>query len=296
MTTDVRTEELRLPMPWGHVAAKAWGSPNDKHVLVVHGILDNAGSFDRLIPLLTRGYYFVCIDLPGHGLSSSFPAGIALDHFHYVSVIRKVLDCLEWKNYCYMGHSFGALLGLVHSALYPRGIEKLIFFDLDSAIPVTNDELIGYIRYIQDYTVEIGENENIPRLYSKTEVMRTLMHYRNSALNIEAAEALVKRSVTKVGDRYKFNRDPRLNIGAFGILNNEQHMAILKAVKAPISVIRSSELALVSNDSPQSAKIDPDNEKNQFVTVEGNHDVHNNYPERVAPHVCRFLENLKSTL
>ena len=28
---------VTLPVPWGHIAAKAWGNPTGKPVLAVHG-------------------------------------------------------------------------------------------------------------------------------------------------------------------------------------------------------------------------------------------------------------------
>lgn len=49
--------------------------------MTVHGWNDNAGTFDKLIPMLPQDLYIVAVDMPGHGLSSHLPPGIT---YHYV--------------------------------------------------------------------------------------------------------------------------------------------------------------------------------------------------------------------
>ena len=43
--------------------------------LAVHGLLDNAGSWGRLAPLLPSGIRLTCLELPGHGRSDHLPPG-----------------------------------------------------------------------------------------------------------------------------------------------------------------------------------------------------------------------------
>ena len=61
--------------------------------LVCAGWLDNAGSFDGLIPLLSLpSPHVVAIDLPGHGLSSHRPPGTNAVFLNYLTDVRRVVD------------------------------------------------------------------------------------------------------------------------------------------------------------------------------------------------------------
>lgn len=290
-------EELTLPMPWGHIAAQAWGSPKDTKVLVVHGILDNSGSFDRLIQLLPGGYYFVCIDLPGHGLSSHFPAGIPLDYFNYVLAIRRVLDHLKWETCLYIGHSLGGSVGMMFASIYPDRLIRILIFDMLTAVPIPNDYLVSRIRNAHDNTLN-AEVDSSSKLYTRDEVMHSLMNLRFNTLSVEAAEALMKRSVTKVGDKFKYNRDRRLNFNVIPLLNVDQHLTILKHLRIPVSIVLSSTTSDWTNRNDfKRILMEMTDRKNFFVcTINGNHDFHNNFPERAEPHVRRFLTWTKSSL
>ncbi len=46
--------------------AKVWGPEDGVPVLAVHGLMDNAGSFDTLAPLLPPHVRLVCLELCGN--------------------------------------------------------------------------------------------------------------------------------------------------------------------------------------------------------------------------------------
>jgi len=46
--------ELKFSVPWGHIAAKAWGDLRGERILAVHGLADSAATFDTLIPMLLQ--------------------------------------------------------------------------------------------------------------------------------------------------------------------------------------------------------------------------------------------------
>ncbi|XP_053980896.1 serine hydrolase-like protein 2 isoform X1 [Hylaeus volcanicus] len=281
--------EKKIPVPWGHVAAKFYGPSGENNILVVHGILDNAGSFDRLIDLLPRKYHYVSIDLPGHGFSSPFPTGVPLQFFDYVYTILLVLNALKWKTCIYLAHSFGVQIGVSFSILYPGRLDKIIAIDGVMSPPIK--DLVSYTQEL--YNLD-SYSKDTGRLNTKDEVMYALKFKRGEALNSDAAEATFKRAVTKIDNLYKYNRDPRLRNYPKPMFTIDQHREFMLRFQTPMLIIlaesssRHKPLAILARELGTLVR---GNIPYHVVSVEGNHDVHNNYPERVAPIICKFLDN-----
>lgn len=287
---------MTLKVPWGHIAAKTWGNPENTHILVVHGTLDNAGSFDRLIQQLPDNFYYVCIDLPGHGLSSHFPSGMVLSYLSFVLAIRLVLDELKWSQTYYMGHSFGAALGTLFSIIYPDRIKKLIV--IDSVMPpvIYDEEIISRIKHEHDLAMEQSESLN-PRLYTREEVIYALSYLRLCCLTNEAAEALFERAVTKINDLYYYNRDVRQKIPVIPFFNTDQSLYLAEHMKVEtLIILASSTLEHTLPFKKEVRSILENNKSLTIVDVQGNHDVHNNYPERISGHISQFLNSIHSKL
>ncbi|XP_076294689.1 serine hydrolase-like protein 2 [Lasioglossum baleicum] len=281
--------EVKLSVPWGHVAAKVYNSLQEKKILVVHGILDNAGSFDRLIELLPLEYQYVSIDLPGHGLSSPFPSGLPLKFFDYVYTILLVLDALKWKTCIYLAHSFGAHIGTYFGVLYPGRLERIIA--IDGFMPFAVKDAVSFTREMYNLSAYSNVGE---KLYTKEEVIYALQYKRKEALTADAAEAMFTRATTKVGDLYKYNRDPRLRMMVRPIFTMQMCAEFWEKFSIPILIIvadRSSRIDTLKDMVEKARSVIEKKSEFDVVLVKGSHDVHNNYPERVAPHICNVLKN-----
>ena len=113
-------------MTW---AARAWGSPDEDPVLLVHGIMSDAGVFWRLGPALAAaGHRVVAIDMPAHGETGPWRGRYALaDTAADLAALIRSLE-LDADTLSVLGHSWGGMVvaGLPLTGIRPR---KLILLD-----------------------------------------------------------------------------------------------------------------------------------------------------------------------
>uniref|UniRef100_A0A096P181 AB hydrolase-1 domain-containing protein n=1 Tax=Papio anubis TaxID=9555 RepID=A0A096P181_PAPAN len=189
--------ELKLAVPWGHIAAKAWGSLQGPPVLCLHGWLDNANSFDRLIPLLPQDFYYVAMDFGGHGLSSHYRPGVPYYHQTFVSEIRRVV---AGKNPFLLPpiHS-PLLLSSQFSCIFPEMVNKLILLDSPLLLLESNEveNLLTYKQRAIEHMLQVEASQEPSRVYSLKQLLQRLLK-SNSHLNEECGELLLQRGTTKV--------------------------------------------------------------------------------------------------
>lgn len=289
--------EIKLTVPWGHVAAKTYGSSTGKPVLLLHGRLDNAGSFTRLMKYLPKElFYYVCIDLPGHGRSSPFPPWMLLDFLSYAHALFFILEALQWKTCICMGHSVGAQIALFFTVLHPNKFTKLILLDgilMSTPIKEFIKDITAFLTEAVTASLKVCYNEK-SRAFTKDELLHVLKTKRMSFLNSEAAEALFERAATKVNEKYLYTSDARLKVHPFTYFTLDQFQKFSEKLSIPIYLVIASH-GLIGPYKGYSSAIIEMMKRSTMLTimhVDGNHDVHNNNPEKVAPFVCEILNNI----
>ncbi|XP_024068896.1 serine hydrolase-like protein 2 isoform X2 [Terrapene carolina triunguis] len=297
--------ELKFPVPWGHIAAKAWGSPQGRPVLCLHGWLDNANTFNRLIPSLPKDYYYMAMDFGGHGLSSHRPAGFPYHFLDYVSEIRRVTAALKWSRFTLMGHSLGGSVAGMFSCIFPEMVDKLILVESYGFFPAPqeSDAWLNSKRKVIERLLSLEENKHQPpKIRSPQEALQRLLQ-ANNHLTEESGRILLQRGATEVPGGLVYNRDMRALTHNQDSLTLEQCVSFLNKIQASVLMIIAQdgifnpEAENVSQNfvKPLREAFQSNLKHFQFAEVTGNHFVHLNEPEVVAGLINIFLKRDQSS-
>ena len=276
-------QEISIQTPHMRLSAKRWGASGDLPVLALHGWLDNAGTFDRLAPLLP-GVHMVCLDLPGHGRSDHRPPGMRYHYTDYVDDVMAAADTLGWHRFILLGHSMGAGIACLAASAFPDRMDRLVLIEGLGA--VTGDLALvpeALRRSIEAMRTAPGKGS------SSHYDLKVMVRARATAGKIRnsSAEILVRRAVTRNGDAYTWRSDRRLIRPYPQYFTNEVMLAFLKGITAPVLLITAEKGTLCKRPYYQSrcAAI----QTLQHVHLPGHHHLHLDNPDPAASTIGDFL-------
>ncbi|XP_069685868.1 probable serine hydrolase [Periplaneta americana] len=288
--------EVKIPVPWGHIAGKWWGSQDTKPVLCIHGHQDNAGTWDRLAPLLPHDISLLAVDLPGHGLSSHAPLGTTYHVLDFILTIRHIANYYGWKRFSLLGHSYGSVLSFLYSANFPEHVEKYVALDTVKSFETgPGRRLKKHGEYLDEFLKIESLDPNSKPSYTYDETVNILHKSIGNWANKESCEILTRRGTIRQNDgRYVFSRDPRLKI-IISLLYTKSYVLHL-AANVSCEVLNITAKQGVNFETPEEHQkffeiIKKSAKRYEYHSVEGVHHVHLDHPERVAPIISKFLKS-----
>ncbi|CAH1180406.1 unnamed protein product [Phaedon cochleariae] len=289
--------EVKVPVPWGHIAGKWWGSQDVQPIIAIHGWQDNCGTFDNLAPRLrSRGLSVFCVDLPGHGFSSHIPQGQSYYLFwDGVQYLRRIVKHFDWKNISVIGHSLGGGIAFLYAAIFPNEVEKYVSIDIASPsvrspkkmVDVLGSSMDKFLAYESKPVLEVP-------CYDYEDMLDVLVDAHAGSINRSGCEIMLKRGMksSKNGSGFVFTRDPRLKVSAAGFMTIEQVLEFASRITCEVLNIRASPGLKFDNPEHYTAVLD-EMEKSakrlERQVVEGTHHLHLNDADSVAPIICDFL-------
>lgn len=163
----------------GGITVHVWDTKKgEKTLLLLHGYLETMYIFSELIEALRDNYRIITLDLPGHGLSESAPAGRDGQRVNSVQfdvpVIASVMEKCGVGKAVICGHSMGGFVALECLKERPELFEKAVllnshpFADLPEKAPDRKREM----DVIRAEKISLLASASIPKMYAEANLRR----------------------------------------------------------------------------------------------------------------------------
>ncbi|XP_039292861.1 probable serine hydrolase isoform X1 [Nilaparvata lugens] len=292
--------EVTIPVPWGHLAGKWWGTRDKQPILALHGVQDNAASFDRLIPLLdTGGIPIFAVDVPGHGKSDRIPPGY-LPHYTDVLLILRFLikDVFKgWGRMNFLSHSFGSSVCFAYAGIFPGEVQSFVSIECARLFMTNNrpEKLRGTIDKVIKYS---RKTEVEPPSDTYDQMLSKFYKGRKGRVTMDSSQVLLSRGLTKSTlskDKFYYSRDYVTRLPALGLFSVDYWNELASRITCNTLIIK-AENGLFWKKCPmrdefvnQAKLIEKNVPEFEYAFVtEGGHHVHIDAPEKVAPVINSF--------
>jgi pimeloyl-ACP methyl ester carboxylesterase len=111
-----------------YIHSLACGNDKGQAIVLLHGYPANAHLWRNIMPTLSKHFYLLAPDLPGHGASSK-PMDTYYNLKYFIEFLKDYLDALNLRNVYLVGHDLGGMVALGCTANYPDRISKLVIMD-----------------------------------------------------------------------------------------------------------------------------------------------------------------------
>ncbi|WP_085296933.1 alpha/beta fold hydrolase [Cognaticolwellia mytili] len=276
-------KEIAFNLGSKKIAALTNGNDQAPLLLCLHGWLDNAASFQPLMPYLAD-YHVIAIDWPGHGFSSHRSEDA---HYHFIDWIYDLVQLFklqQWSNVNIVAHSMGGMIASAFVAAFPERVKSLSLIDSIGLLALNSEKTTTQLRkgMLSRLSRRDSSIRYHPSIASAIEA-RTLV----SDLSEKNAQLIVNRGLEATELGYKWRSDSRLRSTSPYRFTLPQAQQIITDVKLPTQLLYGNKgMDMVTVGLKDFRKLFQSLEVHELV---GGHHVHMEQPELMAKLIIKFV-------
>ena len=223
-------------------------------VVLVHGALDHARSWDWVAAALLDDYHVCALDLRGHG-DSDWSPGAVYSVAEHVLDLTALCDTLGETPVTLIGHSLGGVIALTYTGVFPDRVRKTVA--IEGMGPPANhhsqkpyaDQMLRWINQVRDI------ERRAPRAYTDINLAVARMREANPHLSEEVAHHLTVHGLKQGADgSYVWKFDPFVRAWPPYGFDTTQRSTLLERIECPVLLFRGMESWAVDPEKDGRAK------------------------------------------
>jgi len=268
-----------------------WGDPGGEPLVLVHGFLDLAFSWQALVDELERAVMhplrIIAPDCRGHGDSGWVGAG---GYYHFPDYVLD-LDCViraAGLTQCKLiGHSMGGTISFLYTGTFPSRVSQLALIE---GVGPVGMQFADAPQRMQLWITEVHERgRNHFRQYTSIEAGANQLRQSNPRLResfaLELARASMKQNST---GKWVWKFDPLHRTAAPQPFYTEQALEFFRRIECPVLIVDGKESRQTRRTDKQQ-RYDTIRQQQHVVIEKAGHMVHQDNPSQLAEVLTPFL-------
>ncbi len=285
--TSPRSRRLALPTGLGYHVLE-WGADasHDTTVLLVHGFLDLAWTWDDVAARLARRYHVIAPDLRGHGDSDWIGAGGYYHFFDYIADLDHVVARLARARLAVVGHSMGGSVASYWTGTRPARVARLALVEGLGPPEITVPVPDRAAKWIDAWAEARAKS---PRVMASHEEAAARLRKNDPLLSLESAMDLVRRGTIAVPGGVSWKHDPlHLTAGPY-LYRREIAEQFWSRITCPVLCIDGADSRLRVPDPETKARMAFLQNARREVIAGAGHAVQRHQPDALAALLEPFI-------
>jgi len=263
------------------------GNEQGALLLCLHGWLDNAASFQPLMPYLSH-YHVIAIDWPGHGLSDHRSEDA---HYHFLDWVYDLIALFrsqQWQAIDLLGHSMGGMVATAFAAAFPEHVKSLTLIDAIGLL--TSAETTTTTQLRKGLLSRLSRGTKAKKYHTSLESAveaRVLV----SDLSQENAALIVNRGIEETAAGFSWRSDSRLRTISTYRFTMAQAQQLVADINIPVQLLYGSKgMDMVTKGLKHFSPLFKNLQKHKLI---GGHHVHMEQPEQAAMLLNTFIQQVE---
>jgi pimeloyl-ACP methyl ester carboxylesterase len=268
-----------------------WGRPTGEPLILVHGFLDQAGSWRNFVRFLQdkleQPLWIVAPDCRGHGDSGRVGAGGYYHFPDYVLDLDCVVRSLGARQFKLIGHSMGGTISLLYSGTFPERVHKLVLIEGIGPAGMNFSDAPARMKKWISEVHERGRKHF--REYNSTGAGAKQLQQTNPRLSGELAMELALAGMKQnENGKWVWKFDPLHRTSSPQPFYSAQTIEFLRRIECPVLIVNGRQTH--HSPRPESRQRLEVVRNKRFAEIENaGHMVHQDNPQRLAELVADFL-------